>query len=110
MRNGITQDDKDTYKDTNIILSSVFQKFISDIQKTLRHFKKKGGKDFDLVYMDGPGVEISNIVPLTSHYLEKETVHMNIDLKEIIDETDNLRVNEKGGVSENLGRLLDPRD
>jgi hypothetical protein len=110
MRNGITQNDKDTYKDTNIILSSVFQKFISDIQKTLRHFKKKGGKDFDLVYMDGPGAEISNIVPLATHYLEKETVHMNIDLKEIIDETDNLRVNDKDDFSENIGLLLDPRD
>ncbi|MBH49918.1 MAG: hypothetical protein CMG69_04100 [Candidatus Marinimicrobia bacterium] len=110
IRNGVLQNNSTSNTNTDIILLSVFQKFISDIQKTLRHFSRKGKKDFDIVYLDGPGAEISNIISLTSQHIGKKTVHMNIDLKKNISETDGLKLNENDDYSENIGLLLDPRD
>ena len=112
LQNGMTMihDEEDGSSQLNIVLSSVFQKFISEIKKTIRYFKSKGKKDFDSIFMGGPGAKIPDCLGLASDHLEMSVQHLKIDVgfEHLGDGKNEMGALINEDYTENIGLFLDP--
>ena len=94
------------------MLSSIYQKFINEIELTLTHFRKKDYNVRSQMFMGGPGTNVPDILSLMAISLERDIKELHFPEKKISVRKGKGRAFPESfkDYSENFGLLLDPLD